>query len=400
MAIIDRASFALVLTALLSSSVSGQTHINFQTCKLTEDTRAADNTATTFGTGDEGSERRTYGLLCAGSAVTGTDVAIAARIGHPFKTFCDLIDLYPNVKNLMSTGSSSHTVFAPTDSAFSKVDGLIDRVDEQKLLELHILPEARLTRDLRCGQTYRTINTGQDRRNNQRSKTRCISAARSQQLGPGNVVNGLKPTIGAPGNIFRADEFGGQENFVLFENSGETLEPDRSLFSQDAIACNGVVHVVDEVLLPSNGRNAFSNQGPGNGDYYYGGAQGAQNNYYSGASHTHDYYGGHRNYYARSKGKGAKGGRRGGPRRAPIQDYYYSDNYYVGGNRGGNGGGNRGGYYGFRKLEGDNTADADEMSMSDAEFFGTNALVENDATKNRKRRLEALLEPDGNIAQA
>jgi len=398
MAIIDRASFALVLTALLSSSVSGQTHINFQTCRLAEDTRAADTT-TAFGTLEEGSERRTYGLLCAGTAVTGgTDAAIDARIGHPFKKFCDLIDLYPNVKALMSTGTSSHTVFAPTDSAFSKVDGLIDRVDEQKLLELHILPHARLTRDLRCGQTYRTINTGQDRRNNQRSKTRCISAARSQQLGPGNVVNGLKPTIGFPGNIFVADEFGGQENFVLFENSGS------SLFSQDAIACNGVVHVVDEVLLPSNGRNAFSNQGPGNGDYYYGGAQGAQNNYYGGASHTHGgvgpyYNGGHRNYYARSKGKGAKGGRRG-PRRAPIQDYYYSDNYYVGGNRGGNGGGNRGGYYGFRKLEGDNTADADEMSMSDAEFFGTNALVENDATKNRKRRLEALLEPDGNIAQA
>jgi len=40
--------------------------------------------------------------------------------------------------------------------------------------------------------------------------------------------------------------------------------------------------------------------------------------------------------------------------------------------------------------------------MTDAEFFGTNGSVENDAkaedTENRKRRLEALLQPDGNIA--
>jgi len=396
MAIINRSSFALVLTALLSSSVSGQSSINFDNCARTEDTRAR-GTVTDFTDLMEGSQMRTYGLLCSGTsddtAIADTD--IQARVGHPFKRLCELIDRFDNVKNLMSIGSSPHTVFAPTDSAFSKIDGLISRVDEEKLLELHILPQARLTRDLRCGQTYRTVNTQQDRRSNQRSKTRCVSAARSQQLGPGNVVNGLKPTIGNPGNIFRADEFGGQENFVLFENSNAgTVTADQSLFSQDAIACNGVVHVVDEVLLPG-GRNALSNpvpynnygvgvQGNNNGGYYYGGAQ---TNYY-GPNHVQgQYYDGparaYRGYYNAKKGKGGKGAKRGLPRRAPARRGYNAGVYY-------------------RKLEGDNTADADEMFMTDAEFFGTNGSVENDAkaedTENRKRRLEALLQPDGNIA--
>ena len=60
MAIIDRASLALVLTALLSSSVSGQTHIDFNVCGVSEDTRAAEvGTNSPFAATRDGTERRT-----------------------------------------------------------------------------------------------------------------------------------------------------------------------------------------------------------------------------------------------------------------------------------------------------------------------------------------------------
>lgn len=397
MAIIKRNSFALLLAALLSASVSGQTNIMFDRCGRAEDRRNNED-ANSFENDRQGSMRRTYGNLCSGTREAGStddDIDIDSRVGHPFRTLCDIIDNNPNVLALMNSGNSPHTIFAPTDAAFAKVSGLISRVDEQRLLELHILPQARLTRDLRCGQTYRTINTRQSRKDNQRSKTRCINAARSQQLGPGNIVNGLKPTIGIPDNIFRVDEFQAQRNFVVNVNQNENdNDADRETFSQDVISCNGVIHVVDEVLLPGNA-NAFRTHGEyshglpnyygghshshgqmGDGSYYYGG-------YYN-RGHGHGYYGGYYGHHGRGHahsvkgGKGGKGakGFKGGARR------YYNPYYSSVGP----------GF--FRKLG------EEEAAMSDAEFFGTDGMVENDATTSdgeRKRKLEALLEPDGNI---
>lgn len=391
MAIIQRSKFALLLAAMLSASVSGQTNINFDPCGVSEDKRGTVS-AGSFNSKREGSERRTYGNLCTGTDETDSsdDSDIDSRIGHPFREFCNLIDRYDNVKALLSTGNSPHTIFAPTDAAFSKVRGLIDRVDEQRLLELHILPQARLSRDLRCGQTYRTINTQQDRRNNQRSKTRCINAMRAQQLGPGNVVNGLKPTIGVPGNVFNKEEFESQDIFKLSINAnadnGET-----DTFSEDVISCNGVIHVVDEVLLPG-GSNAFRNApyygGPGPSAYYGHGGPSTPN-YYGGSSHTHGAPGYYSGYYGapppppyyggypppRPYGKGGKGAKGFRPRPNPNPFF-------------------------FRKLEGEEGADADEKFMTDAEFFGTAGAEDGNAkeeTANRKRRLEALLEPDGTV---
>ena len=325
----------------------------------------------------------TGGVPCAG----GND--LASRNGFPFQTLCSLIDLNENIKNLMSFGNSPHTIFAPTDAAFSKVNGLLARVDNNRVLELHLLPQARLTRDLRCGQTYRTVNTLQSRRANQRSKTRCVSAGRSQQIGPGNVVNGLKPTIGVPGNVFNTKQFPNNDQFVLnINDNGSNNEKDN--FSQNVISCNGVIHVVDEVLLPG-GENAFNR-----GDYYnsnaaidyydyYGARPRPVVDYYGVDYYGVDYYGPSRRARPRVGGKGGKGGKgqkgRSARRRVPPPP-------------------------GFRKLHSD--ADAFEMPMSDAEFFGTNGLVEKEANidgksseedlSNRKRRLEAMLEPDGNIA--
>mmetsp|Transcript_11805 Transcript_11805/g.24390 ORF Transcript_11805/g.24390 Transcript_11805/m.24390 type:complete len:422 (+) Transcript_11805:95-1360(+) len=420
MAITKRVSFAVLLSALLSASVSGQTNIQFDRCGRSEDERLTLNNGD-FENDRGGSMRRTYGNLCTGTQEAGStndDDDMESRIGHPFRIFCDVIDRNPSVKALLSTGNSPHTVFAPTDAAFAKVDGLISRVNEQRLIELHILPQARLSRDLRCGQTYRTINTNQSRRDNQRSKTRCINASRAQQLGPGNIVNGLKPTIGVPDNIFRVDEFQTQRNFVVNVNVNEgATDADRQTFSEDVISCNGVIHVVDEVLLPgatNTFRFASNTHGQANydgghshshgiGGYSggYGGNGGYRGGYYGGRG-----YGGNGGQYGRNdighshgaKGrKGAKGfkgnnSRRNNGRYGAYGAYYGSSSssvYYGAAN---------GGF--FRKL-GDEAAIGDEDYMSDAEFFGTSGM-ENKATVSegdRKRRLEALLEPDGNIAK-
>jgi len=427
MAIIKRCSFGLVLSALLFPSVIyGQNNLDFDNCAFQTDFREkengdGDNSNSNLDTNRGGSQRRTYGNLCTGSCPmsqgnncdnAGEDIfKIQSRINDPFRKFCDLIDRFPNVKSVLATGNSPHTIFAPTDAAMSKVDGLIDRIDDQSLLELHILPEARTTADLRCGQTYRTLNVRMAARDQQRSMSRCISAFRTQQLGAGNLVANNRPTIGVPTNIFNAKEFESQRTFILtnnkFNNNDDNNDKTQETISQDVISCNGVIHVVDDVLLPGNSgllRGPGSSTGGGgfNGGYYggkggkggyggYGNRRGNGGNYiYGGVSYTSPYRGGG---YGRKGGKGygAKGGKGYGAKGGK-------------GYRGGYGGRYRGGF--FRKLDSETeNEDANQPFLTDAEFFGTNELVENEADEkaedleNRKRRLEALLEPDGNIAQ-
>lgn len=416
MAILKQSTFSLVLLALISSTAYGS--IKFMNCNIDEGDTPEDvrsGKGKDFQNNREGNQRTTYGNLCAYTDgfddTQNTSNEIESRVGWPFSRFCDIIDRWENVQNLMFRGSAPHTVFAPTDAAFAKIDGLIDRVNELRLLELHILPQARLTQDLRCGQTYRTINTLQDRRNNQRSKTRCVNAAVSQQLGPGNTINGLRPTIGEPPNVFRRNEFQSQDDFVLSVNSDEQDANDQETFSQNVVSCNGVIHVVDEVLLPGN-VNDFSLAGvpvpynPYNSVYY--------NSYNEPHSHN-DYYGGLPAYY-------------NGPTVAYTgYTTYYNSGYYRFPKKSKGGKGFKGakgyGYYGarrrrrppapgyyFRNLKAGEKADADEKPMSDAEFFGTEGLANIEAKiesvkdelsekpdENRKRRLEAMLEADGSV---
>mmetsp|Transcript_20350 Transcript_20350/g.56612 ORF Transcript_20350/g.56612 Transcript_20350/m.56612 type:complete len:435 (-) Transcript_20350:472-1776(-) len=427
MAIIKQSCFALVLSTLVSRTVMGQSYLNFDQCKRVTDLRDKDNNNnsgdSSFTDGREGSQRRTYGNLCSGSVIFTTSTAtttaqtgtgdINSRNGDPFRRFCDLIDKYPNVYNLMASGNSAHTVFAPTDAAFAKIDGLLSRLDDQKVLELHILPQARLTRDLRCGQTFRSLNTQQDRRMNQRTKTRCINADTAQQIGPGNTRNGLNPTIGIPVNIFNAEQFTFQDNFhINFDSTGDAKT--KYTIGQDVVSCNGVIHVVDEVMIP--GPTGFSDRLanlPGNlpsrpsrpSDPYYGVQEyyGSKTGYYGSKSDYYpksDYYsGGGSYYYGKSykkakkakkddkKGKGYKGY---GP---PPTTYsgYYSGAYGPG----------------YRKLDveadgtiSENIEEPDELFMTDAEFFGTEGLIEDASEEEieldvRKRRLEAMLEPVG-----
>jgi len=424
---------------------------------------------------------------------------IPQRVGDPFREFCRLIGQYPNVRELLGRGVSPHTIFAPTDSAFTKVNGIVGSLDEQKLLEIHILPQARLTYDLHCGQTYKTLNTDNNRNNVQKIKTKCVTAANTQVLGPGNYKTGQKPTIGVPNNVFNAQEFENQFQFSITVQD-ELSESDNAgdfnlLFSQDVISCNGVIHVIDNVILPGNSfpQNAFNGNsyygstyrsgggyygggssrgsgyygstshyyGGGKGSSYYGGGKGTS--YYSGSGKgSGGYYGGSSGYgkgtgkgsYGSYGGKGGKGSKSGGydsksrkGNKGSNRGYGkgtgkgsgygkgtgkgsgYGGGYYGGGYYGGS----SGGYY-RRDLEseqkegdyqegnfGDYEAEyADFLSpdFEGSELYGSEEnKVEDKETeqqvagaaarkasiaekfKGRKRRLEALLEPDGNIAQ-
>lgn len=239
-----------------------------------------------------------------------------------------------------------------------------------------------------------------------------------------------------------------------FNNKGNSNDKSTYTFSQDIIACNGVIHVVDEVMLPGNNgfvtgalgriRNNYPPRTnlpegspyyglPGGGlpDLYYGPDDGVAGGLYYDSKGSNrppisppilnEYYGG--GYYTKfdkknkkNKGyKGYKGARAGNRARSRRRSQYYSTD----------GNPQLFNYYGrnlaaeAKTAEVDFDADADELfisdamffderAMTDAKFFGTEGLVEdaseqengaNDGLNNRKRRLEAMLEPDGKITE-
>lgn len=314
--------YGLAAIAVLATIVNGQnfitTSIAFDTCVCNSDLNDdCIDDGGDFDTDRVGSQLRTYGNLCAGSRgvlvpfddddnnnnnnnINDRFFDIKSRVGDPFRTLCGLIDNFPNVITLMARGNAPHTIFAPPDSAWSKIEGLIDRIPTERLLELHILPSARLTSDLRCEETYRTLNTNQNRFNAQLALVRCVNAHNTQILGPGNLAGtATRPTIGVPNNVFDAGQFTFQHNFMLttrdnpLTTEGGDGRDSNLLFSQNVIACNGVIHVVDNVLLPEGSRSTGNGRQFGVGGSYY-------------RRPNRGYYGGRRppNYYWRNLGAG------------------------------------------------------------------------------------------------
>jgi len=427
MAILKRYTFALVFAALLAPSAYAQVR-NFAECKCTEEDVRNTDTCSGFDTNLEGSQRRTFGVLCAGTRTererqqtsSNTDTNKDFRNGHQFRIFCDLISDNPRLLQLMAKGNDDHTVFAPTDAAFLAIPGVIGLLGAggtARMLELHVLPQALLTDDLRCGELRRTVDDGvlnavANPRNKQRSRTRCVTADRNVQLGPGNQVTKTNPTIGRPRFVFNRDEFQFQREFSNVAQQGSNsntnnLEDD--YISQDVIACNGVIHVVDQVLIPGNqwnGRSGFSGgYGSKGGNYRGVNGYGSKGGFYGGSRYSGNSrrgygtkgsrYGGYNAYGRGNKGgKGRKGGKGGKGYGYRVGGYGSSRNNrnYNSYNRNG-----------FRNLEIDQMED--QSFMSDTEFFGTQSLRESSGENsevgeaNRKRRLEALLGPDGNIAQ-
>jgi transforming growth factor-beta-induced protein len=108
------------------------------------------------------------------------------------------------------------TVFAPTNDAFDEIDDVIDSLDEESIVNIllyHAVPDEVLTSDdLICGDLLEMAN-GKD------TRTKCDDGKLTYQVGAGN-------------------EDDAQPVFV------ET----------DVVACNGVIHILDKVMLPGNMR--------------------------------------------------------------------------------------------------------------------------------------------------
>mmetsp|Transcript_16097 Transcript_16097/g.40358 ORF Transcript_16097/g.40358 Transcript_16097/m.40358 type:complete len:340 (-) Transcript_16097:298-1317(-) len=264
---------AFLASVLLVSGVQGQTDLTLVAC---------DSTAVGA---ERGSKFTTYEILCGKDSSDTALASVVTTTGATFATLCTLIDLTPvttsygntiDIKTYLDTDANEHTFFAPTDAAFAKIQDDVDDLvatcnsgTEQlecgnivsSWLQLHILPDTFLYEDLDCDETYDTLNIANNAIADQRQKTKCRGDAFTfDQLGAGNVGQSDLPTVGSPTGVFTLTEFA--------TNTFTKVTTDLLTVSANVIGCNGVIHVVDEVLQPGT---PFHGSKGSKGSQYYSG---------------------------------------------------------------------------------------------------------------------------------
>lgn len=298
-------SFPAFLAAIcLASGVVAQTStLEVDICGATDN----DNGVT------DGNSLTTFDLLCGArdddGVGTGTvniltedtfDTLCALAISGPFTTVDGrTIDLAAVLTE--SDSVVPHTIFAPTDSAFAKVpelvilvnaliDGTVTNAERLRYdnivanwLQLHVLGDYYLSSDFICDETISTVNLATTVIGNQKQKTKCRGQANTfAQIGGGNVGTIDQPTVGLPAGIFDAN------SFIDDPASLTSVTTTDGGISSNIVGCNGVIHVVDNVLLPGS----TSYYGEYYGSYYGSKGTKGYNSY---------------NYYGTSKGKAGKG---------------------------------------------------------------------------------------------
>jgi len=267
---------SVLLSALLSiTGVQGQAAIVNPTC-LDSVTAASLNVQ----------DGTIYNLLCG--AIDGTTV-VTGTVRENFTTFCSALNtsLLATTRLILqsTTPSTGVTVFAPVNSAFGTIDVtalLMNPALTARIVELHISETGQIlqTSDLKCNDEICAINTqvgmlgglqGIVPKNCiQQSRTKCTAAGTSFQIGPGNRggPNGDWPEIGKPINLF--------SQVIGFGANPDVLSSLLSLFSSNLNVCNGVVHVVDQVLLPAplnseskSGKSGKNGKGSNRSDSYF-----------------------------------------------------------------------------------------------------------------------------------
>jgi hypothetical protein len=261
---------SVLLSALLSiTGVQGQLAIIQADC--VNDLAA---TSTDLDTGT------IYNLLCGDGTTDPTGVRLQ------FTIFCAAlnIDTLTQTKAILqnTATSSGVTVFAPVDTAFATFNTtalLANTAFLAGIIELHISETGQIlqTSDLDCNTEICAINTqvgilGVVPKNCiQQSRTKCTSAGTSFQIGPGNRggPEGDWPEIGKPINLF--------DQTTSFTLNTDVMSSLDGSFSSNINVCNGVVHVVDQVLLPGSPNNNGSKSGKGSkGGYYSDGSNGGK----------------------------------------------------------------------------------------------------------------------------
>jgi uncharacterized surface protein with fasciclin (FAS1) repeats len=123
------------------------------------------------------------------------------RRSDDFSTACAALEAVPVLYDLLNKADKNHTVFVPTNEAFSRnfneseLNSFMTTTEGKKQLEFvlntHIIKETRVItfKSLKCGNDYRM-------RNDEDTKTEC-GAIDKFQIGKGNVasVNNKRPKI-------------------------------------------------------------------------------------------------------------------------------------------------------------------------------------------------------------
>ena len=231
-----------------------------------------------------------------------------------FTAFCGIIDDddagFGPIKALLKASTGSRiTVFAPIDGAFTLPLPTTDD-EKQQLIELHIVADPLTLDDLICDGVVSTINFFDN--GVQSQKTKCITGGQPFQIGGGNKGKENWPQIGTSIAQVFPPAFGGNPVTPFNFNADTGLST-----GSNVVSCNGIIQVVDKLLLPAEDSGSKSGSKSGKSD------------------------------------KGGKGSK------SSFDDFH-------------------------RELETDNDNDSDNRRSSDS-------------LQRRKRRLEALLEPDGNI---
>lgn len=147
----------------------------------------------------------------SGAAAQSKDIVAVAIENGNFKTLVKALQTAGLVETLQ--GKGPFTVFAPTDAAFAKLppgtlDALLaDKTQLTKVLTYHVVPGS-------------------------------YSAAKILESGAGTLatVNGQPLTISM--------------------RDGKVYVDDAQVVTTDVMASNGIIHVIDAVVLPSSGMGA------------------------------------------------------------------------------------------------------------------------------------------------
>jgi uncharacterized surface protein with fasciclin (FAS1) repeats len=163
--------------------------------------------AASAGASDSGRTRAQHAAAPAAPQAAGQkDIVDTAVAAGQFKTLAAALSAAGLVDTLK--GDGPFTVFAPTDAAFAKlpagtVESLLKPENKEKLkavLTYHVVPAKALAADFKDGEPVKTVN-GKD----------------------------ITPSI----------------------SGGKVMVGDANVVKADVAASNGVIHVIDAVLLPT-----------------------------------------------------------------------------------------------------------------------------------------------------
>jgi len=309
-----------------------------------------------------------YSFLCEERSYTngvGT-AAVSVPAFTQFTEFCDAVDLFPeDIKPYLNEARTSGiTVFAPVNQAFGNSNSNNTLLETRRILEAHIFDTPLLVNALECGETI-PVGIGPSTAATAKTRTKCVTAGTSNQVGQRNVAEGTTPPqIGAPAGQFSSQPVVGGVTPSLpspwgAENAGFISTDLDGRFSQDAILCNGIATVVNNLILT----------GPT-------GAKGGKASYYGSSKSLKSLKTGY-------NGKGAKGAstsynnftsynNKGGKRRELDQEAFIEE-----------------------ELE----AEEYEEEEEDSNYVPQQQDDENSRHQRRKRLLETLITPNGEVEQ-